>query len=69
MCYILCMTSSSVCYVVSGTGGGLRGGARPPCEGLGEAPPKNFFCLGKRVTFLPHFSCRLDFHVHCWAVF
>jgi hypothetical protein len=23
----------------------------------------------KRVTSLPHFSCRLDFCVHCWVVF
>jgi hypothetical protein len=22
-----------------------------------------------RMKFLPHFSCCLDFHVHCWAVF
>jgi hypothetical protein len=36
MCYILCMTSSSVCYVASGAQGGLR--------------KKN--CLRKRVAFL-----------------
>jgi hypothetical protein len=23
----------------------------------------------KCVTFLPHFLCHLDFHVHCWVVF
>jgi hypothetical protein len=34
MCYILCMTSISVCYIASGvTQGGLRGGS----------PPENFF--------------------------
>jgi hypothetical protein len=32
-------------------------------------PPRKFFYLGKRVTFLPHFFCHLDFHVHCWVVF
>jgi hypothetical protein len=26
-------------------------------------------CLGKHVAFLPRFSCHLDFHVHCWAIF
>jgi hypothetical protein len=36
--------------------------------GLGAVPPR-FFFLGKRVAFLPHFSCRLNFHVHCWVVF
>jgi hypothetical protein len=25
--------------------------------------------LEKHVAFLPRFSCRLDFRVHCWAVF
>jgi hypothetical protein len=25
--------------------------------------------VGKRVTFLPRFSCCLNFHVHCWVVF
>jgi hypothetical protein len=57
MCYILCMTRCSVCYVVS-SAGGFEGG-----------PRLRFFCLEKRVTFFPHFLCRLDFCVHCWAVF
>ena len=26
-------------------------------------------CLEKCVTFLPCFSCCLDFRVHCWEVF
>jgi hypothetical protein len=25
--------------------------------------------LDKRVIFLPHFLCCLDFCVHCWAFF
>jgi hypothetical protein len=25
--------------------------------------------IRKRVTFLPHFSCHLDFRIHCWTVF
>jgi hypothetical protein len=32
-------------------------------------PPIKKNCLKKCVTFLPHFSCHLDFHVHCWEVF
>jgi hypothetical protein len=58
MCYILC-TSSSV-YVA------------PVCigvEGGGGKAPREFFFLGKHVTFLPRFLCCLDFCVHCWAVF
>jgi hypothetical protein len=27
------------------------------------------FFLGKRVAFLPQFSCHLNFSVHCWTVF
>jgi hypothetical protein len=38
-------------------------------RGFGGSTPEKFFFLEKHVTFLPHFSCRLDFHVHCWAVF
>jgi hypothetical protein len=57
MCYIICMTSYSVCYVVLGARG-VRG-----------KRPQDFFCLGKCATFFPRFLCRLDFHVHCWAVF
>jgi hypothetical protein len=37
--------------------------------GSGASAPENFFFLGKCVTFLPHFSCCLDFCVHCWVVF
>jgi hypothetical protein len=32
-------------------------------------PLRNFVCLRKSVSFFPHFSCRLDFHVHCWEFF
>lgn len=35
----------------------------------GGSCPQDFFCLGKHVTFLPHFLCCLDFCVHCWAIF
>jgi hypothetical protein len=46
----------------------VQGGEIPPCGVWGRCAPKIFF-LEKRVTFLPRFSCFLDFHVHCWAVF
>jgi hypothetical protein len=26
-------------------------------------------CTSSSVSYLPHFLCCLDFHVHCWAVF
>jgi hypothetical protein len=57
MCYILCMTSSSVFYVTSYEQGGF-----------GETPPRIFF-LRKCVTFFSHFLCRFDFRVHCWEIF
>jgi hypothetical protein len=58
MCYIFCMTSTSV-YTTLGTLGDFEGGSR------GSA----LFFLRKHVTFFPCFSCHLDFHVHCWVVF
>jgi hypothetical protein len=27
------------------------------------------FFPGETCLILPHFSCFLDFHVHCWEVF
>jgi hypothetical protein len=52
--------------------GGLRGGCRgviaPLRRGYGVSPLRKKI-LGKRVTFFPCLLCRLDFHVHCWAVF
>jgi hypothetical protein len=29
----------------------------------------HFFSSSNSVTFLPRFSCCLDFCVHCWVVF
>jgi hypothetical protein len=39
------------------------------CRGFGGSAPDIVFFLGKRVAFFPHFSCFLNFHVHCWEVF
>jgi hypothetical protein len=39
------------------------------CGGSGAVAPRNFFCLGKHIAFFASFSCHLNFHVHCWAVF
>jgi len=66
MCYILSTINYSVCYVALEVQGGLRGVISPLC---GCSSPENFFCIGKHVAFLPHFSCRIDFYDHCWAVF
>jgi hypothetical protein len=50
--------------------GGFEGGMLGPPFGDSEAvPPRKFVFLRKRVSFLPHFSCHLDFCVHCLAVF
>jgi hypothetical protein len=38
MCYILCTTSPSVCYIASGVKGGLRDFIGPLRGGLGAAP-------------------------------
>jgi hypothetical protein len=46
-----------------------RGGEIPLRGGSGAMPPRFFFASGNVSHFLPHFSCYLDFHVHCWAVF
>jgi hypothetical protein len=48
MCYIICMTSSSECYVASGAKGGF-----------GAVPSRKKKFLMKRVTFLPRFPCPL----------
>jgi hypothetical protein len=69
MCYILCTTSPSVCYVASGVQGGLRGVIGLLHGGLGVAPLRIFFSSGNMSHFCLVFSCRLDLHVHCWAVF
>jgi hypothetical protein len=47
----------------------LQRGDSPPVRGFGGSVLDNFFCLRKHVTFLSCFSCRLDFHVHGWAIF
>jgi hypothetical protein len=49
-----------------------RGGSEsdiPPVRGFGGIIPEKKKFLGKRVTFFLCFSCCLDFHVHCWAIF
>jgi hypothetical protein len=43
--------------------------AKSPCAGVWGHCPRDFFCLEKRVAFFPHFSCFLNFCVHCWTVF
>jgi hypothetical protein len=48
---------------------GCNGEISPLHGGWGAFPPRNYFFLEKRVTFFPRFSCRLNFHVHCWEVF
>jgi hypothetical protein len=37
--------------------------------GSGETSQRKQNCLGKRVAFMPHFSCHLNLRVHCWEVF
>jgi hypothetical protein len=56
------MSIPSVCYIV-------QVGNIPLCRCSGKTPPRIIFFLEKHVTFLPHFSCRLDFRLHCWEVF
>jgi hypothetical protein len=63
ICYILCMSSSVYIALVA------QGGEIPPRGGSGIVLPRKKKFLGKRIAFLPHFSCCLDFHVHCWEVF
>jgi hypothetical protein len=67
MCYILC-TTSLVSATLHRVHRGFAGVGEISPEGSGATPPRIFF-LGKCVTFLPHFSCHLDFRVHCWVVF
>jgi hypothetical protein len=38
-------------------------------EGGPLGPPKIFFSSRNMWHFFPCFSCCLDFHVHCWAIF
>jgi hypothetical protein len=41
----------------------------PLRKALGAVPLRIFLALGNILHFLPHFSCRLDFHVNFWAIF
>jgi len=41
----------------------------PLVRGFGGSALGKLFFLGKCVAFFPFFSHRLNFHVHCWAVF
>jgi hypothetical protein len=69
MCYILCTTSPSVCYIASRVKGGLRDLIGPLRGGLGAAPLRKKKSSGNVSHFCLIFSCCLDFHVHCWGVF
>jgi hypothetical protein len=72
MCYILCMTSYSVCYVPLGMQGGLRGAIGPPVWGFGGSSPEKFFLPRETCSIFasffvsPRFSCPLlgDFSAH-----
>jgi hypothetical protein len=50
-------------------GGELRGLIEPLREVLGAVSWRIFFFLEKHVALFPYFSCRLNFCVHCLAVF
>jgi hypothetical protein len=66
VCVIFFAMNSSIFYYISP---GAEGDDSLPTRWLRRSALEKICFLTKCVTFLPRFSYRLDFHVHCWEVF